>query len=76
MTFVAFAVDKVNAAEHRSRIRIVTLLGLAFIGGSLGGLLAMYLLRHKTKKDYFTVGIPLIIVTQIVVLIYAMNAGW
>lgn len=76
VTFVAFAVDKVNAAEHRSRIRIVTLLSLAFNGGSLGGLLAMYLLRHKIKKDYFTVGIPLIIVMQIVVLIYAMNAGW
>ena len=50
-----FAIDKVNAAEHRSRIRIVTLLGVAFIGGSAGGLLAMYLLHHKTKKDYFTV---------------------
>ena len=44
-----YAVDKVNAAEHRFRIRIVTLLGLAFIGGSAGALLAMYLLRHKTE---------------------------
>lgn len=76
VTFAAFAVDKVNAAEHRSRIRIVTLLGLAFIGGSVGALLAMYLLRHKTKKDYFTVGVPLIMIMQVVVLFYAMNAGW
>ena len=65
-----------NAAEHRSRIRIVTLLGLAFVGGSLGSLLAVYLLRHKTKKDYFTIGIPLIIVMQIVVIFYVMNIGW
>ena len=50
--------DKVNAAEHRSRIRIVTLLGLAFVGGSVGSLLAMYLLRHKTSKNYFTFGVP------------------
>lgn len=76
VTFAAYAVDKVNAAEHRSRIRIVTLLGLAFIGGSIGALLAMYLLRHKTKKDYFTVGIPLIMIMQVVVIFYAMNAGW
>lgn len=76
IAFAAFAVDKVNAAEHRSRIRIVTLLGLAFVGGSIGSLLAMYLLRHKTKKDYFTVGIPLIMVMQVVVIFYAMNAGW
>lgn len=76
VTFAVFAIDKVNAAEHRSRIRIVTLLGLAFIGGSVGALLAMYLLRHKTKKDYFTVGVPLIMIMQVVVLFYAMNAGW
>lgn len=35
VTFVAFAIDKMNAIGHRSRIRIVTLLGLSFIGGSL-----------------------------------------
>ena len=75
--FIAcYAVDKVNAADHRSRIRIVTLLGLAFVGGSVGSLLAMYLLRHKTRKNYFTVGVPLIMVMQVVVIFYAMNAGW
>lgn len=75
ITFVAFAIDKMNAIGHRSRIRIVTLLGLAFIGGSLGGLLAMYLLNHKTTKDYFTVGIPLIILMQVVLLFYVLNIG-
>lgn len=76
VTFIAFAIDKLNAIGHRSRIRIVTLLGLAFMGGSLGGLLAMYLLHHKTNKDYFTVGIPLIILMQVVVIFYVLNAGW
>lgn len=76
VTFIAFAIDKLNAIGHRSRIRIVTLLGLAFMGGSLGGLLAMYLLHHKTKKDYFTVGIPLIMLMQVVVAFYVLNAGW
>ena len=76
VTFIAFAIDKLNAIGHRSRIRIVTLLGLAFMGGSLGGLLAMYLLHHKTKKDYFTVGIPLIMLMQVVVVFYVLNAGW
>ena len=76
VTFIAFAIDKLNAIGHRSRIRIVTLLGLAFMGGSLGGLLAMYLLHHKTNKDYFTVGIPLIILMQVVVVFYVLNVGW
>lgn len=76
VTFIAFAIDKLNAVGHRTRIRIVTLLGLAFMGGSVGGLLAMYLLHHKTKKDYFTVGIPLIMLMQVVVVFYVLNAGW
>lgn len=73
VTLIAFGIDKLNAVEHRGRIRIVTLLGLAFIGGSLGGLIAMYAFQHKTKKDYFTVGIPLIMVMQAVVIFYLMN---
>ena len=76
VTFAVYAIDKVNAAEHRGRIRIVTLLGLAFIGGSVGAITAMYLLRHKTQKDYFSIGVPLIMVMQVVVIFYAMNASW
>lgn len=73
ITFIAFVIDKMNSIKHKSRIRIVTLLGLAFIGGSIGGLIAMYLFRHKTKKDYFTVGIPLILIMQICIIFFTMN---
>ena len=76
VTFIIFAIDKANARAHRARIRIVTLLGLSFAGGSVGGIIAMYLLHHKTQKDYFTVGMPLIIIMQVVVLFYVMNVGW
>ncbi|MBR5874746.1 MAG: DUF1294 domain-containing protein [Oscillospiraceae bacterium] len=76
VTFAAFAVDKIAAIERRSRIRVITLLGLAFAGGSFGALAAMYVLRHKTRVDYFTVGIPLIILMQTVLLFYIMNAAW
>lgn len=76
VTLAAFAVDKIAALERRSRIRNVTLLGLCFIGGSLGGLVAMYLFHHKTnieKNDFYVVGVPLIIVMQIIVIFYLMN---
>lgn len=76
VTFIIFAIDKANARAYRARIRIVTLLGLSFAGGSVGGIIAMYLLHHKTQKDYFTVGMPLIIIMQVVVLFYVMNVGW
>ena len=73
VAFTAFAIDKINACEGRSRIRIITLLGIAFAGGTIGALLGMYLLRHKIRVDYFTVGIPLIMIMQVVVIFYLMN---
>lgn len=73
ITLIVFGIDKLAAIEHRSRIAIITLLGLAFIGGSVGALIAMYAFRHKTQKDYFTVGVPLIMIMQVVVLFYLMN---
>lgn len=73
ITFLAFAIDKLHAIKGKRRIRIITLLGLAFVGGSAGALLGMYTLRHKTKVDYFTVGVPLIMIMQVVVVFFVMN---
>lgn len=73
VTFTMFAIDKINAISGKWRYKIVTLLGLCFIGGSIGGLLSMYIFRHKTKVDYFTWGIPLMIIMQIVVTIFLVN---
>lgn len=75
LTTIVFGVDKMNAKSNRRRVRIVTLLGLAFIGGSVGALIGMYGFHHKTKKAYFTVGVPLILLMQVVVLFYVMNMG-
>lgn len=75
LTIIVFGVDKMNAKSNRQRVRIVTLLGLAFIGGSVGALIGMYGFHHKTKKAYFTVGVPLILLMQVVVLLYVMNMG-
>lgn len=73
VTFAAFAVDKIAAIKQKPRIRIVTLLSLSFAGGLIGALIAMYLLRHKIRKDYFTVGVPLTLVMQMVVIFFLMN---
>ena len=75
LTIIVFGVDKMNAKSNRQRVRIVILLGLAFIGGSVGALIGMYGFHHKTKKAYFTVGVPLILLMQVVVLFYVMNMG-
>ncbi len=69
VTFLAFAIDKINATARKSRFRNITLLGLAFFGGSIGALSAMYTLRHKTRKGYYYIGIPLMIIMQAAVVL-------
>ena len=73
VAIVLFGLDKLAAIEHRSRIRIITLLGIALAGGSVGALVAMYLFHHKTRQDYFTIGVPLIMLAQGFILFYLMN---
>ena len=36
----------------------------------------MYILRHKIRVDYFTVGIPLIMIMQVVVVFFLMNLSF
>ena len=68
--FVLMLADKYKAKNNLWRIPETTLIGVALIGGSVGSLIGMYTVRHKTKHPKFTVGIPLILVAQIVLLSY------
>jgi uncharacterized membrane protein YsdA (DUF1294 family) len=75
VSFIMFGVDKYRAVKEKSRIPILTLLASSFIGGSLGGIIAMYLFRHKTKKSYFSLGMPLIMLAQLLVFCYLVGVG-
>ena len=68
--FLFMLIDKWKAKKNRWRIPEATLMGVAALGGSIGSLLGMYTVRHKTKHLKFTVGIPLILVAQIALAIY------
>ncbi|NMA93087.1 MAG: DUF1294 domain-containing protein [Clostridiales bacterium] len=70
VTFALFAIDKFIAVKNRTRIRNATLLGMAFIGGSVGALLAMHLFRHKTKRLSYTIGITLMLLIQAAALFW------
>ncbi len=61
-TFVLFALDKLLAVLDLWRIRERTLLLFAWLGGSLGALVAMGLTRHKINRDLhpgFAYGVPI-----------------
>ena len=76
VTFFVYLKDKKAAEKGKDRVKIVTLLSLSFIGGSIGALCGMYILHHKTNKSYFTVGVPLMIVMQILLLFYLSNMAF
>lgn len=73
LTFILFFRDKKAAVKGRWRTPERTLLTAAFLGGGCGGLLGMYLCRHKTKKAKFYLLVPLFFVVQtcLFVLAYA-----
>lgn len=64
--FLLMLVDKHKARKNRWRIPEATLMGVAVLGGSIGSLIGMYTVRHKTKHLKFTIGIPLILILQLV----------
>lgn len=65
VTFLVYAADKRKAKKGKMRVPEKTLFLLAGIGGSMGALLGMQVLRHKTKHMSFVIGIPLILIVQI-----------
>ncbi len=65
IAFFLMLADKRKAKKKKFRIPEATLMWSAALGGSIGALCGMYLVRHKTKHVKFTVGIPLILVLQI-----------
>ena len=58
--------DKRRAKKHRYRISEFTLMLFSALGGSIAMLLTMLLIHHKTRHPKFMVGIPVIIVLQLV----------
>ena len=64
--FALMLADKYKARKNLWRVPEATLMGVAVLGGSIGSLLGMYTVRHKTRHLKFTVGIPVILALQIV----------
>lgn len=65
--FTVMLADKYKARKNKWRIPEKVLFGISLLGGSLGSLLGMYAVRHKTKHPSFTIGIPLIFAMQVTV---------
>ena len=70
--FALMGIDKSRARRGRRRIAEATLFIVAALGGSLGVLCGMYAFRHKTLHTSVTVGIPLLLFFQAVLITLAL----
>lgn len=62
--------DKRRAKWGKWRIPENTLFIVTALGGGIGTIAGMYTFRHKTKKLKFTVGLPAILILEIILVIY------
>ena len=69
VTAIVTAIDKHKAKKGAFRISEATLFVLAILGGSLSEYLTMKAIRHKTLHKRFMIGLPLIMILQLMAII-------
>ena len=68
VNFCLMGADKGRARRGVWRVPERTFFLLALLGGCPGGLAGMWVFHHKTRHWRFTLGLPLILLLQAVVL--------
>jgi len=72
VVFCIYGYDKRCAIKDKWRVPEKVLIGLAFLGGSVGAYLGMTVFRHKTKHTKFTVLVPLALLIHIVLVVWLL----
>lgn len=57
--------DKLAAVRHRRRVPERTLMLISALGGAPAMYLTMLVIRHKTRKPLFMIGIPLVFLLEL-----------
>lgn len=72
IAFAMYGIDKLQARRGGRRTPERILLILSAIGGSMGAIVAMQLLRHKTQHAWFHYGVPVMLLTHAIVITYIL----
>jgi len=67
-SFALYGIDKRKAIKKEWRIPEASLL-LAAVFGIFGAIAGMLFFHHKTKKPKFTVGVPAILIAEIILAV-------
>ena len=76
LSFLLFGLDKQKAKQNKRRISEFVLLLLSFLGGSVGSLLGMLIVRHKIAKTSFKIKFGLIFLVQILIILYYLKSNY
>ena len=68
--FVMMWSDKRRAKWGKWRIPEQTLFVVTALGGGIGTIAGMYIFRHKTKKLKFIIGLPTLVILEIILIMY------
>ena len=73
--FAMMGIDKQKARRDQWRIPERNFFITAFLGGSLGCYLGMQVFHHKTMHKAFTIGMPVILIIQIIIPVILYGKG-
>lgn len=62
-------IDKSRAKRNKWRIKETTLWIIGILGGAFGSYITMKAIRHKTKHKSFMIGMPILIILNIIILV-------
>ena len=69
IAIVVTAHDKLAAIRQRRRVPEKTLMLISALGGALAMYLTMLVIRHKTRKPLFMIGIPVIFLLELAIIL-------
>ena len=70
INLVGFYMMWSDKRKAKWRIPEQTLFIVTALGGGIGTIAGMYTFHHKTKKLKFTIGLPTILILEIILVIY------
>ena len=71
LVWILYGIDKYKAIKKYYRISEKRLIIMSALG-PIGGLIGMFLFRHKTRKPLFRILVPLFLLIHIAILILSL----
>lgn len=73
VTFILVLIDKIFASMRMRRVPEKALFTATFFGGSIGMLVGMFTIHHKSRKVSFQFVVGILVLLQIVLLMWYFN---